>query len=552
MSYSKPSFYFLIGLIPILIWSFTATVVKSFSLQEEGFSVAFYSIIFASIFSFIFTLYKDKKYFNQNIKILKTTPKVLVLIFITGIFICGHYFSIYYIFSTDYVVQGNIINYMWPLFSFILSKTITNKNTKYSKSSDSLFVFMAFIGAVFIVSGDELSLNFINHPTLLSISIFSALSAAIYFALSNKIKDYLQGNFIHFSLPLLSTLFILLLIFFIYPEIAIVRKEVIYLGLVLGLFSIFIGNTAWTITSYITKSHAFSSIAYFVPVFSTAAILYYNNEPYNNYLLTGLILIVISNILIHFSKEIVHTVNICFAIIILYSGVSFLVAPLSEAKQNSIVNIIATIFTFFAAFLLNRVWNQKKDEELILFDLLIDFNKFIKMLEIPKQEKEYILNDFKDKLIEKNDAFTIQHYLTTLYNQYDSKIPESIFSLMRKLYQIQTSSISFPEFLIITMLSSVSAVYVILYRDYTLMGNLMSVIFASSVSYITYILYDFDKQGFLNKNKILTIIENVNFLDYNFINKKPKQILPNLLSFLLIICIIIIAYFIIMKYLTLA
>ena len=538
--------YFLLGLAPILIWSLVATTVKQVSFLNEGLYVAFYSILFGAIFSFIFTFFKDKKFIQENIKIIRTTPRLWILILFAGLFICSHYFAIYYIFSTDYVVQGNIINYMWPLFSVLLSKLFVKKKNKYSKSSDILFVFMAFIGAVLIISGDALSINFIKNPHMLLVSILSALSAATYFLLSGMIKEYLKGNFIHFALPLLVSVIILLIIFIIYPQVIDIRIEIIILGLCLGLLSIFFANTAWTIVAHTNKNHAFSSIAYLVPVFSTSFILYFNNEPYSNYLFAGLILIVISNILIHFSKEIVHTVNICFAIIILYGGISLLVSPIAEAKTNSFISITATVFTFFAAFLLNRVWQQKKDEELVLSNLFDKIIIFVNTVDINKNEKTHILDDFKNKIIQQSNSFNIQYFISTLYTQYDYKISKSTFSLMKKLYFIKSSVITFPELLILMMLSSISAVYVLLYRDSTVMGDLMSVVFASSISYITYIVYEFDRQGFLNKNKRIALLESISLFNIEKI-KNQKMMIPDILSLLLVLCIVILFYFIIAK-----
>jgi len=538
--------HLVLGIIPIIIWSLVAATVKYISLPDEGIYVAYYSILFGAIFSLVFTLYNDKSFINENISILKSTPKISILIFMTSLLICGHYFSIYYVFSTDYVVQGNVINYMWPLFSVIFSKFFIPERNKYSKTSDILFVFMAFVGAILIVSGEELSLNFINNPTMLSLSFLSAFCAAGYFTLSKKIKDKIKGDYTHFSLPLLISLFLLIVIGIKFPQVLDVRKEIIYLGFGLGLLSIFLSNTLWIISSHISKNHAFSSIAYFVPVLSTALILYYNNEPYNNYLLSGLGLIVISNFLIHQNKELVHTVNICFSILILYCGINLLVAPINTIQPNSMITITATVFTFFAAFLLNRVWNQKKEEEIVLFKLLDDINKFATKTKLDSNEKNHIFKDLRDKVINQNYAFNINYYITTLYAQYDYKPSKKTFDLMRQLHLVRTPSITLPEFLIILLLSSVSAIYVTLYRESSIMGDFMSIVFASSISYITYILFDFDRHGFLNKNRLISLVENVEYFDTTNLDKQ-KKILPNLLSVFLISCLFIICCFVILK-----
>lgn len=538
--------HLLFGIIPIIIWSLVAATVKHISLPDEGIYVAYYSIFFGAIFSLFFSFYNDKKFISDNISIIKATPKVSVLIFVTSLLICGHYFSIYYVFSTDYVVQGNVINYMWPLFSVIFSKLFIPEKNKYSKTSDILFVFMAFVGAILIVSGEELSLNFISDPKMLSLSFLSAFCAAGYFTLSKKIKDSIKGEYTHFSLPLGISLFFLILIAIKFPQILDVRKEVIYLGFGLGLFSIFLSNTLWITSSHISKNHAFSSIAYFVPVLSTALILYYNNEPYNNYLLSGLGLIVISNFLIHQSKELVHAVNICFSILILYCGINLLVSPINIIQPNSMITITATVFTFFAAFLLNRVWNQKKDEEIVLFKLLDDINKFANKAKLDIDERNHIFKDLRDKVINKNHAFNINYYITTLYAQYDYKPSKKTFELLRQLHLVRTPSITLPEFLIILLLSSVSAIYVTLYRENSIMGDFMSIVFASSISYITYILFDFDRNGFLNKNRLILLVKNVEYFDTRSIEKQ-KKVLPNILSLFLIGCLLIICYFVIIK-----
>lgn len=545
--FNKKFFFIILGIVPIIIWSFVASIVKFISLPNEGIYVAFYSIFFGAIFSFLFTIMKDKKFIKENILLIKSSKKLLFQIILTGFFICGHYFSIYYIFSTEYVLQGNIINYLWPLFFFLMSLIFVKRNKEY-KSSDLFFVFMAFIGAISIVSGEELSINFINQPFMFILSIFSAISASLYFIISTKIKEKLFGSIMYFSLPLFIAFCLLLIIVLFIPSILIVRIEVVLLGLLLGFLSIFLANTAWIISSYHNKSHAFSSITYLVPVFSTGAVLYFNNQDYNNYLLSGLILIVVSNILIHFNKEIVNVVNICFAIIILYSGMVLLIPSIGERQSSSFIDIIATVFTLFAAFLLNRVWVQKKDEESILVDIYEKIEEYIIQSNINNDEKKYVLSQFKEKITLRNQYFNIFYFLDSLLFQYEIKMSKELMVLTKKLHFIRATAITFPELLILILLSFISSAYVVLCRDNTLIGNLMSIVFATSVTYITYIIYEFDKQGFIDAQKAMSLFENKDFDKLNQSIFDKKRVIPNVLSLFLLLCIIIICYFIALKF----
>lgn len=544
---NKKIFFIILGLIPIIIWSSVASIVKFISLPNEGIYVAFYSILFGAIFSFLFTFIKDRKYIKENILLIRNNKKLLFQILLSGFFICGHYFSIYYIFSTEYVLQGNIINYLWPLFFFLMSLVFVKRDKEY-KSSNLFFVFMAFVGAVSIVSGEELSTTFINKPFMLILSIFSAISASLYFILSTKIKEELNGSLMYFSLPLFVAFCLLFVIILFLPSVLSVRIEVLLLGLLLGFLSIFLANTTWIISSYHNKSHAYSSITYLVPVFSTGAVLYFNNQEYNNYLISGLILIVISNILIHFNKEVVNTVNICFAIIILYSGIVLLVPSIGERQGSSFIDIIATVFTFFAAFLLNRIWIQKKDEESILSDLYEKVDEYIILSDIENDEKKYVLSQFKEKIICRNQYFNIFFFLNTLLSQYEIKMSKNLTILSKKLHFIRASAITFPELLILILLSVISSIYVILCRDSSLIGNLMSIIFATSVTYITYIIYEFDKQGFIDGLKAMTLFENNDFEKLSKSIFDKKRVLPNILSLILLLCIIVICCFIALKF----
>jgi len=537
---------FLLGLIPITIWSLVASIVKYNTKPEEGLWVALYAVLFGSIFSIIFTIYKDKKYIKKNIDLILRSKKILLLLVGAAIFICGHYFSIYYVFSTSYVVQGNIINYMWPLFFFLLSKIFIYKKFDEGKTSDTLFIFMSFVGAILIISGDELSIEFISTPILLFLSILSAICASLYFLFTNILKDSLYGSVMFFSLPLVFAAFISLFFLNYLDVFTIARIEVMILGLILGLLSIFLGNTIWIISTSTNKSHAFSSIAYFIPVFSTFSVLYINQEPYNNYLFAGLILIVISNILIHSKKELVHAVNICFAILILYSGVCFLLSPIAEAKTNSFINITATLFAFFAAFLLNRIWNQKKDEEILLSDLFSHVTNVVNKLDIDIKEKQNIISEIKNKFIQ-NAHFNIYFYLTTLYEQYKQTIPNKTFKLIKKIHFIKLSAITLPELLILVLLGGVSVFYVVLYRDSSIMGDIMSIVFASSITYIIYIVYEFDKQGFLNSNKLHSLIEKL-YIKHQPLSVNSLNITTKLLTSALLLCTVVIVYFIILKH----
>lgn len=287
----------ILAILPVIIWSSSALVVKSNSLANEGIYIAYYAVVFASLFSFIFTFFKDKKYFNENIQLIKKRPTILLLIILSACFICGHYLSIYYVFSTDYVVKGNIINYLWPLFYFILS-TLFIKD-KYSKASDFIFIIISFIGAIFIISGKDFIFGFSQDKNMLVLSLFAAFCASLYILFTNFLKKILVGSFMFFSFPLMCTLFISLPIHF-YFDMFHVRINVILIGLFLGFFSIYVSNILWVMATSKNIKHSFSSLAYLVPVVSTTFLVYFKNLSINNSIVFGLFLIVSSNILLHY------------------------------------------------------------------------------------------------------------------------------------------------------------------------------------------------------------------------------------------------------------
>ncbi|RXJ77195.1 hypothetical protein CRV03_05790 [Arcobacter sp. F155] len=539
---------YLFGFCAIFIWSFTAYIVKSYAEPKDGLSVAFFSILFSILFSIGYFFLKEKHHLKSNMEILKNNHKLKLYIFISAVFICLHYLSIYYIFSTPYVVQGNIINYMWPLLFFILSSFISGKEAlKKTKVTSLIFIFTSFIGAVLIASGDELTLNFMSDYKYLGISLVSAISAAIYFFTLSKLKTSLYGNLNHFIYTSFFFIIVLFIVFLIHPQIIDTKVEVIILSFFLGLFSIFLGNVFWTLSLNKIENKDFSSVAYFVPVISTFILLFMTDEEFNNYIFVGLILIVISNILIHFNKEILHTVNICFSIIVMYSGICYLIPPLHSSTNNSMVNMTATVFTFYTAFLLNRIWNQRKDEEAILLNILEAVCKRLDKAEVSEKEKIQVINTIKVKMINRDKNFNMISYLSDAFYHYEIQITKKIFVLNKELFLLKSKSVTFPELLVIFMLGIISLIYVITYRESTLIGDLIAIAFASSVTYIIYIVHDFNKYGFMNTDKILRVF---NYLKIQKDNHSYYLIKQYLLIVLLVLAILVIAFLFFNKYFT--
>ncbi|RNC84782.1 MAG: DMT family transporter [Balneola sp.] len=507
----------LLGVFSILVWSGVAAFIRRVSEDTDPIQITYISIFFGCFFSILYAIVLDKEKIKPFGKLFLADTKLQLFGILSGIFLVLHYFSIYYIFSTDYVIKGNIINYLWPVLLYLLLK-IYNKKKQYSAPSDFIFLIMSFLGVALTLSPkQEMGMLFFFSSNLYFIlSILSAISAALYFFFSTRIRNKLESDALFFTIPLLTGLIISSLPFWIQNSIYEINLNSVLAGFFLGFFSLSSANIAWIYATSINKNPSFPSIAYFIPVLSTILVIVINGDTVDHLIISGLALVFVANIFIHIRQHSISEIKISISLLIIFLSISILTTPGEDSINSSLTEIAATIFALFAAFLLNRVWKKNEHENLILSEVInlaqkqINSNKYANSIILSFEKgilDMYICGSksLKEKYLQLRNI--IEYYIEDELERHE------LLSKIRVWYFQKNPVVSNPELLMLFLLGGISIIQLLASRTPSLLGDFTFTIYSATITFIIYIIYEYDRFGVVKKDNIESISGDLSFLD---------------------------------------
>ena len=502
----------LLGAMPVLVWSSVAPFLQAVANDSEPMAVSSIAITVGAFCSLVSVAIRRARsgtppigaYFNTTIMFLSAGAAV---------FLCLHYHLLYYILSTRFVVQANIINYLWPLFLFIFSNIAFGRSIGYSKGVEFVFMIISFLGVALIISTNFESLSDSRSapaPKLFGLGAFhsvaalalgSAVSAAGYFTIARTIRNRLPEGASFFALPLS---FAALLSLLVLPVVIIpsnVGGSSVLAGVLLGVFSVWVGNSLWVTATSLSSSHSFSSVGYFVPVIATVLLYAFGRFPLDTTVFAGIFLIVAANFLLHSSSTFVSSMNVCLAFVVLFGGFVLLGEPIGDARGDHLVQSAATIFALLSAFLLNRVWQRHRSE----VQASADVAHLLKMaLADQKQSGASSSSDrnfAKSALVDfySADARSIGVKYKVLLDfvlfiTTPGDIRDQVLVRIRDWRSAKTPSVSIPESMVILLLGLVTLSQVLLFRESDLPGDLSAAVFAAAIGFIVFLIHDYDRR----------------------------------------------------------
>ncbi len=526
------------AVIPIVIWSSVAASVHYaaiFSSSVQISAVAMFvgglCAICVSCFSYVI---RGEELFPKTHQ-----RKFFCLAFLAGIFLAVHEHLMYFLFTTELVVKANIINYLWPAFSFLLSLMYLKEKKSNWVSSDLLLIAIAFFGA-FMIFNTPLThqenhikpkiLGFISQDIFfLFLALISSMSAAIYFTLSEVLATLIPSKRNFMLIPLVVSALVSIPLFLqltpgIHSEITALLP-----GVFLGFLAIWLSNELWISAKATSKSHAFSSIAYFIPLLSAFILYFTATVTITLNLMIGAFLIVIANVILHSENKNIGTINASLLLIILFSGIALYYEPKPYAGSYTTLEVSVTVFAFLSAFLLNRV-SQRRNDEYKKMEGVLDF--FIKKLSESTHTSPYS-NFLSDKI----KVAIVDFYIARSNNYHEaylslidavnsfldtpeekSRITQTVISWRN----IKKPAVSTGEFIVLLMLSLIIIVFSTFYHQNSFLGALIYTAFSASVSFVIFIIYEYDRRSDINNNQVEDISIDID----KHLNQAIKIYLP--------------------------
>ncbi|MCP9269644.1 DMT family transporter [Xenorhabdus sp. XENO-1] len=136
-----------------------------------------FGIIFLSLYCFAYGLFKNTQ----------LTKKILFIIALSGFFLIINWILLFESFKLSSISTSTVVYHVQPFFFVIIGAIILRESIPKNKM---LWMFLAFIGLIFVVDIDIKSFSF-TSDYIIGISL--ALVAAIFWAISAILVKYVKG-----------------------------------------------------------------------------------------------------------------------------------------------------------------------------------------------------------------------------------------------------------------------------------------------------------------------------------------------------------------------
>ena len=283
-----------LAIYAILIWS-TQAVILSKSYNNIDFSaILFPAFFFSSTYLLIFKLIYSGRRKNQLIDIFNKKKVPLIGTFL----VFGYHFFLYWGLQKGPQVETNLINFLWPLFFFIIAYFLfSKKNIKNEKRLSLnlsgytiIKIIIGFVGVIILFSQGQLrSLNFIewNGPIL-------GLGAAIFWAIFSV---YLRmiGNTSHITIFIFGTAVLCFVVWLFREAPPFWSISNLLVSLYMGIFPLGIAMQCWEKALREDLIEEISVLAFFAPFLSTIFLFLAGFGKLTWYTVVGGSMIVLSN-----------------------------------------------------------------------------------------------------------------------------------------------------------------------------------------------------------------------------------------------------------------
>lgn len=494
--------------IVLLIWSSSSALVSFFGkagnpITLSGMVVTISLIIFTSIILF-------RKNNREIIKKMKMKEACkLILPAILGIFLypIAYFTGI----SGASPIKANILNYLWPLIGYIVSRLILKfkKNTKM-KIKEIASIFLAMFGAyivmcfngnaIFSFARDEIGYILVAFLGSAFYGIYTAIiDVSSPKILVNSQEEKMPAHIRMFIMLIIAEIFhiiIFLVMVIIKPEIInetlinIFDKKSILSFLTYSIFNYSLAHFLWNKINTNENIHITINNAFYIPFISTLILSYTTGTEIGIYSTIGLILIVVSTIINNL--QFINSINATF----IGSLVLFMFMGLSPVNNNETINqnakffleIIIALYSIYYGFILNRVVSEYKEFEKIIDKIRLKKKSNSNNQVVASIEKLFTENKRKQKKDKKNLVKLIAESELSLDN--DTTIIQN-YVLLDRYYN---HALSVSEWIITLILSIAIVILCFIIRDNSILSSFVVLAIGSSICLCVSTLYEYEKK----------------------------------------------------------
>lgn len=233
---------------------------------------------------------------------------------LSGVFLSFWYYGYYRALQNAPKVDVTVIAFTWPLISIIAIRLFSPSTAKGLTLPQWLLVLLSFVGAA-VIAVSNLQAGGTEQANLdILWAVAAALGSGLYLPFAIKSLDSFNSlldspsasTFYSISVVNMSALVVALTmsvgIMGEALDFSRVDGSVLLIGAVLGLGTYLAAEVAWTWAIQAHKSLTISTLPYFTPAASVLLLFFLFGSPLKAVAIIGLILILVSNLVLHLWK----------------------------------------------------------------------------------------------------------------------------------------------------------------------------------------------------------------------------------------------------------
>lgn len=509
----QKSDYFLIFLV-VFIWSSSSALVSVFT--ETGNPILLSGLI-VTISIMVFSLVLFKK---QNRLFLKYISKkeLLKLVLPSSLGIFLYPISYFCAIGGSEPVKANIINYLWPLISYITYLIIDNdKGQRNHKIREFLSVLCAAVGAYIVMCFNNNAMMSFKRSDIKysAVALLGSFFYGIYTAIIKRYNPRLEKEAQFFqeypnasvempaSLRMLimlcfaEVIHILIFVLFVIISPDIVERTIVCFNdpkviscfLIYSILNFSIAHFLWNRVNAIERANVTSNLAYYIPFLSTIILSYAIHSEISIMSVVGLILIVLASIMN--SIEEINPINATFS----GTCVLFILVVLTPLRFQGLntdlikffLQIVIALYAIIYGFLMNRTVLEYKEIEKKQLDFLIGQKEL---------EKDSLAQFEKVKRYIKQNKSTS---LSEIINMIDDlKIKEEDKKLLSTrfcpIFGLSKKTVLLSEWIIIITMSLLIMSLCYIVRGNNVISNFTIIVIGALICLCVSSLYDSEKR----------------------------------------------------------
>jgi drug/metabolite transporter (DMT)-like permease len=312
MKLQKPHFY---AILTVIIWSFAASIMRM--MLNNNSVISLNVSYFFGLLSYFFLAINEYGSISKIIEKIKLFDFKYYLFGSFGYFFCYLFMDLTYENFNKNISLTTIMNYTWPLLSFIFITFIVKKS-KFNKNTliEILGLCIAFFGIIYFATEGTLCLSGINNPKAIFFGLMIGISYGAFSAFSFKIgpSEITAFNLISISIGLILN--ITYSIFFAEFNFKnFVYQDLIWcviFGVFVDCFGYHFWGKAKSLANQMNINIApVTSIVFFLPIISLLilAILFQEDSTKKNWFWISFILVFVGSVIVSKSEFLITQIK---------------------------------------------------------------------------------------------------------------------------------------------------------------------------------------------------------------------------------------------------